>query len=252
MHAHQGRTTQGWTGAPAAGPVPAGPFGRWQGAGNRAIAALLRPAVQREEEAGTAEALPTAEDTGRVDDLVNAVLSSVDGAAVAGQLRQDAAAQGGGSSAAAESGAGTDAAQVQTLRAGASSVQRDPTTPSDPATPSGPPAPTTKPADLSDVLDAILALPTVKGLLDRLADIAAREIKKAGAPATITLATFVVPPLLVGLNQGLGVTKLVLKTPEIPLGRDAQGVPRSVRFRFEATVDPKTGGGGSLGAEFKF
>jgi hypothetical protein len=46
--------------------------------------------------------------------------------------------------------------------------------------------------------------------------------------------------------------KLVLKTPEISLGKDSQGVQRSLRFRFEATVDPNSGGGGSIGAEFKF
>jgi hypothetical protein len=99
---------------------------------------------------------------------------------------------------------------------------------------------------------ARLALPSVRTLLDRLAEIAAREVKKAGAPATITLGAFVIPSLLVGLNQGLGVKKLVLKTPEISLGKDAHGAQRSLRFRFEATVDPKTGGSGSIGAEFKF
>ena len=78
------------------------------------------------------------------------------------------------------------------------------------------------------------------------------EVDGSTRPDRITLGAFVIPPLLVGLNQGLGVKKLVLKTPEIPLGKDAQGVQRSVRFRFEATVDPNSGGGGSLGAEFRF
>jgi hypothetical protein len=236
MHARQERIDPGHGTRRSGGGGPDSPFGRWQGAGNRAIAGLLSRPVQRDEDAGgTDAAMPATDDTSRVDDMASAVLGTVDGAAVTQELRRDAAAQGGSASSA------TDGDAVQTVRADSSAVQRDPTTP-----------PPTKPADLSDLLDAILALPTVKGLLDRLAEIAAREIKRAGAPATITLGAFVIPPLLVGLNQGLGVKKLVLKTPEIPLGKDAQGVQRSVRFRFEATVDPNSGGGGSLGAEFRF
>ena len=236
MHARQGRTDPGQRTQESGNAGPASPFGRWQGAGNYAIAGLLRRPVQREEDTGATEsAAPAADDSSRVEDVANAILSTVDGAAAAQDLRRDAAAQGGSASAAADGDA------VQTVRADSSTIQRDPTTP-----------PTAKPADLSDLLDAILALPTVKALIDRLAEIAAREVKKAGAPATITLGTFVIPPLLVGLNQGLGVKKLVLKTPEISLGKDAQGVQRSLRFRFEATVDPNSGGGGSLGAEFKF
>ena len=253
MHQRRERTGPEPSAPRTPAAVPASPFGRWHGAGNRAIAGLLSPSVQRDEAvgatgAGQADAAsPAADDTSRVDDMANAILGTVDGAAVADQLRRDAAAQGGVAAAAAS---GSDSVQtardaprtVQTARGDRATVQRD-----DPATP-----PTTKSADVSNLLDAILALPTVKALIDRLAEIAAREVKKAGAPATITLGAFVIPPLLVGLNQGLGVKKLVLKTPEISLGRDAQGVQRSLRFRFDATVDPNSGGGGSIGAEFRF
>lgn len=240
MHVRRGRTTADQVSAPTAGAAPASPFGRWQGAGNRAIAALLHQPVQRAEDLGSTDAAPVTDDTSPADEIADAVRTGVDGAAVADELRRDAAAQG---AAQVVASVASEADPVQTLRDDRAAVQRDPTTP----TPTPP-----RPADLSDLLDAVLALPAVKGLLDRLADLAAREVKKAGAPATITLGTFVIPPLLVGLNQGLGVKKLVLKSPEIPLGRDSQGVPRSVRFRFEATVDPTTGGGGSIGAEFRF
>ena len=238
MQSRQWRTDPGDRAPQPARSTAESPFGRWQGAGNRALAGLLSPPVQRDEDVGAIDAAaPASGDTARVDEMADAILSTVDGAAVAEQLRRDAAAQGAAAASADLGEAGGDS--LQTVRTDA--VQRDPSTP-----------PTTKPADVSDLLDAVLALPAVRALIDRLAEIAAREVKKAGAPATITLGAFVIPPLLVGLNQGLGVKKLVLKTPEIPLGKDAQGVPRSLRFRFEATVDPNSGGGGSIGAEFKF
>ncbi len=246
-----------------------GPFGRWGLAGNRAIAGLLAPQVQRDEDedesetdedatsdsaiepdataatdsASATDAAPTPDTAatdatdagGGIDEMAQAILATVDESLVTTQLRGDAAGQAGPAPAAAEA--------VQTLRADLPTVQRDP--------PVGPPAPP-KSADAGDLLEAILALKPVSDLMARIADFVVGQLKKAGAPASITLLVFTVPPALVGLNQGAGLTKLSVKTPEINLGRDAQGVQRSMRIRLDVNVDPKTGGGGAIGVEFKF
>lgn len=62
--------------------------------------------MQRDQDArATDAATPAAVDSGRGDDMADAILSTVDGAAVAEELRRDAAAQGGGpSTAGAETG----------------------------------------------------------------------------------------------------------------------------------------------------
>jgi hypothetical protein len=240
MDSHQWLTRPGGGGQRTSTDASKRPFGHWQDAGNRAIAGLLAKPLQRDIDAddGASSTSATTDDATRVDEMAQSLLDMVDGAAVAELFRTDASGQASGRAAAS-----ADDSAVQSLRIDRLVLQRDPPTPD--------PTPA-KPADLSDLLDAVLALSAVSALLERLAEKAVTEMRKAGAPASITLGVFVLPPLLVGLNQGLGVKKLVLKTPEIQLGRDSQGVQRSVKFRLEATVDPTSGGGGSLGAEFKF
>ncbi len=240
---------------------PESPFGGLQGAGNRALADLLAPRVQRFDTGEIADSgsdtapageVETTEATGDapVDEMAAAVAAGVDGGSTAALLQQDAAGQSAGGAIAAtaddsgladnsDTALGDDGASVQSVRA---DVQRDGT--ADPSQP--------RPASPGDLLDAVLALPSVKAVLDRLADFAIAQLKRAGAPATVTLATFFVPAGLIAANQGLGVTKFTFKTPAIGLGTDRQGGKRSITFTLSVDVDPKTGGGGALGAELRF
>ena len=178
---------------------PESPFGGLQGAGNRALAGLLAPRVQRFDTGEIADAgsdtapageVETTEATGDapVDEMAAAVAAGVDGGSTAALLQQDAAGQstggaipatadGSGLADNSDTALGDDGASVQSVRA---DVQRDGT--ADPSQP--------RPASPGDLLDAVLALPSVKAVLDRLADFAIAQLKRAGAPATVTLATF--------------------------------------------------------------
>jgi len=274
---------------PRPGPPRRGPAALLAGAGNRAISALIAsqapPQVQREEDddveesgeggvlesdaegeqappaeeqAATAEeateeqeastssdgASTELDDTASGDteagdsvtEVCQAIAGTVDPAVVTDGFRQDGASLGG------DQGAADGGTEVQALATG-NGVQRD--------TPPSPPAPP-RAADASDILDAVLALKAISDLIDRISDLAIKQIKKAGAPATIVLGVVALPPLIAGLNQGAGVTKLVLKTPQIDLGTDRQGVKRSIQFRLEIKVDPTTGGAATLGAAVTF
>jgi len=262
------RGGQEHTGPARPAPRLESPFGALQGAGNRALAGLLTPRVQRFEagestggdfdsaepvgiDTATAEAPVESQVDSPVDDMAAAISAGVDGANTAALLQQDAAGQSSGGAVAAAAGGDASVAEgpdasledsptsVQGIR---TDVQRDGT--ADPNQP--------RPASPGDLLDAVLALQSVKAILDRLADFAIAQLKKAGAPATVTLATFFIPAGLIAANQGLGVTKFTFKTPAIDLGTDRQGGKRSITFTLSVDVDPKTGGGGALGAELRF
>ena len=109
-----------------------------------------------------------------------------------------------------------------------------------------------RPASPGDLLDAVVALPSVEAVLDRPAGLAVAQLKKAGARATVTLAAFFIPAGLITADQGLGVTKFTFKTPAVDMGTDRQGGKPWITFTVSVDVDPKTGGSGAPCAELRF